>query len=55
MITQVSILYQLGYSLDGQCVQTSSGALPASYPMGTKGSFLKGRMAQTRSWSLTSI
>jgi len=36
-------------------VQTGSGAHPASYPMGTRGSFPGGKAAGTWSWPLTSI
>jgi hypothetical protein len=36
-------------------VQTGSGAHPASYPMGTVGSFPGGKAAGERSWPLTSI
>jgi hypothetical protein len=36
-------------------VQTSSGAHPASYPIGTRGSFPGSRAAGAWSWSLTSI
>jgi hypothetical protein len=36
-------------------VQTSSGAHPASYPMGTRGSFPGGEAAGAWSWPLTSI
>jgi hypothetical protein len=35
-------------------VQTGSEAHPASYPMGTKGSFSGSKAAGARSWSLTS-
>jgi len=28
------------------CIQTGSGAHPASYPMGTRGSFLGGKVAR---------
>jgi hypothetical protein len=35
--------------------QTRSGAHPASYPMGTRGSFPGGKAAETWSWPLTSI
>jgi hypothetical protein len=35
-------------------VQTGSGAHPASYPMGTRGSFPGGKAAGARSWPLTS-
>jgi hypothetical protein len=35
-------------------VQTGSGAHPASYPMGTGGSFPGGKAAGARSWPLTS-
>jgi len=34
---------------------TGSGAHPASYPMGTGGSFLGGKAAGSWSWPLTSI
>jgi hypothetical protein len=37
------------------CVQTSSGAHPASYPMGTWGSFPRGKVARVWSWPLTSF
>jgi hypothetical protein len=37
------------------CVQSGSGAHPASYPMGTRGSFLGGKAAGAWSWLLTSI
>jgi hypothetical protein len=36
-------------------VQTGSGAHPASYPMGTRGSFPVGKAAGPWSWPLTSI
>jgi hypothetical protein len=36
-------------------VQNSSGAHPASYPMGTRGSFFGGKTAGAWSWPLTSI
>jgi hypothetical protein len=36
-------------------VQTGSGAHPASYPMGTAGSFPAGKAAGAWSWPLTSI
>jgi hypothetical protein len=36
-------------------VQTGSGAHPASYPIGTVGSFLGGKTAGAWSWQLTSI
>jgi hypothetical protein len=36
-------------------VQPDSGAHPASYPMGTKGSFPRGKVARVWSWPLTSI
>jgi len=36
-------------------VQTGSGAHPASYPMGTGGSFSEGKAAGTWSWPLTFI
>jgi hypothetical protein len=36
-------------------VQNGSGAHPASYPMGTRGSFLGAKAAGSRSWQLTSI
>jgi len=36
-------------------LQTGSGAHPASYPVGTRGSFLGGNAAGAWSWSLTSI
>jgi len=35
-------------------VQTGSGAHPASYPMGSRGTFLGGKMAGACSWLLTS-
>jgi hypothetical protein len=38
-----------------QCVQTGSGAHPASYPMGNRGSFPGGKAAGAWSWPLTSI
>jgi hypothetical protein len=37
------------------CVQTVSGAHPASYPMGTRGSFPRVKAAGALSWPLTSI
>jgi hypothetical protein len=37
------------------CVQTGSGAHPASYPMGNSGSFLGGKAAGSWSWPLISI
>jgi hypothetical protein len=37
------------------CVQNGSGAHPASYPMGTRGSFLGGKAAESWSLPLTSI
>jgi hypothetical protein len=36
-------------------VQTGSGAHPASYPMGTRGSFRGGKAAGAWSWPLTFI
>jgi hypothetical protein len=36
-------------------VQNGSGAHPAPYPMGTRGSFLGGKAAGAWSWPLTSI
>jgi hypothetical protein len=36
-------------------IQTGSGAYPASYQIGTVGSFLGGKAAVVRSWPLTSI
>jgi hypothetical protein len=36
-------------------VQNGSGAHPASYPMGTRGSFFGGKAAGAWSWPLTSI
>jgi hypothetical protein len=36
-------------------VQTSAGALPTSYPMGTGSSFLGGKVAGAWSWPLTFI
>jgi len=36
-------------------VQTGSGAHPASYPMGTRGSFPRGKAAGAWRWSLISI
>jgi Na+-transporting methylmalonyl-CoA/oxaloacetate decarboxylase gamma subunit len=36
-------------------VQNGSGARPASYPMGTRGSFSGGKAAGAWSWPLTSI
>jgi hypothetical protein len=36
-------------------VQNGSGAHPASYPMGTRGSFLGGKATGAWSWPLTSI
>jgi len=36
-------------------VQNGSGAHPASYPMGTGGSFLGGKAAGAWSWPLASI
>jgi hypothetical protein len=36
-------------------VQKGSGAHPASYPMGTRGSFPEGKTAGAWSWPLTSI
>jgi hypothetical protein len=37
------------------CIQTGSGAHPASYPMGTGGSFPGGKAAGAWGWPLTSI
>jgi hypothetical protein len=37
------------------CVQNGSGAHPASYTMGTRGSFPGGKVAGVWSWPLTSI
>jgi hypothetical protein len=37
------------------CVQNGSGAHPASYPMGTGGSFPGGKAAGAWSWPHTSI
>jgi hypothetical protein len=36
-------------------VQNGSGDRPASYPMGTRGSFLGGKAAGSQRWPLTSI
>jgi hypothetical protein len=36
-------------------VQNDSGAHPASYPMGTMGSFPRGKAAKAWSWPLTTI
>jgi hypothetical protein len=36
-------------------IQNGSGAHPASFPMGTRGSFLGGKAAGAWSWPLTSI
>jgi hypothetical protein len=36
-------------------IQNGSGAHPASYPMGTRGSFPGGKAAAAWSWPLTSI
>jgi len=36
-------------------VHTSSGAYPASYPVGTMGYFPGGKVARAWSWPLTSI
>jgi len=35
----------MGFSLVHHCVQTASGARPASYPMGTGGNFPGGKAA----------
>jgi hypothetical protein len=35
--------------------QNGSGAHPASYPMGTRGAFLGGKVTGAWSWPLTSI
>jgi hypothetical protein len=43
-----------GYFLNHR-VQNSSGAHPASYPMGTRGSFSGGKVDGVWSWPLTSI
>jgi len=37
------------------CVETDSGIHPTSYPMGTEGSFLKGKVTGAWSWPLISI
>jgi len=37
------------------CVQNGSGVHPASYPMGTRGSFRGCKAAGAWSWQLTSI
>jgi hypothetical protein len=37
------------------CIQTGSRAHPASYPMGTRGSFPGGKVAGAWRWLLTSI
>jgi hypothetical protein len=37
------------------CVQNDSGTHPASYPMGTRGSFPGGEASGEWSWPLTSI
>jgi len=36
-------------------VQNGSGAHPASYPMGSRGSFFGGKVARAWNWPLTSI
>jgi hypothetical protein len=42
------------YSLHHR-VQNGSGAHPASYPIGTRGSYLGGKAAGTWSWPLTLV
>jgi hypothetical protein len=37
------------------CIQTGSGAHPASYPVGTGGSFPDGKAAGVWSWQLTPV
>jgi hypothetical protein len=37
------------------CVQNGSGTHPVSYPMGTSGSFPRGKAAGEWNWPLTSI
>jgi len=37
------------------CIETGSGAISASYLMGTRGSFLGDKAAGSWSWPLTSI
>jgi len=36
-------------------IQTDSGALPASYPMGNADTFLEFKTSELWSWTLTSI
>jgi hypothetical protein len=43
------------FSLHHRCIQNGSGAHPASYPMGTRGSFPAGKAAGAWSWPLTFI
>jgi hypothetical protein len=43
------------FSLHHRCVQTGSGVHPASYPMGTRGSFPEGKATGAWIWPLTSI
>jgi hypothetical protein len=61
-----SVGIALGYGLDDRGsgvrfpaihhrVQNGSGAHPASYPVGTRGSFSAGKAAGAWSWPLTSI
>jgi hypothetical protein len=48
------ILFSTHFSLHCR-IQNGSGAHPASYSMGTRGSFPRGKAAGTWSWSVTSI
>jgi hypothetical protein len=50
----VAVRVLLGPRIFFHVVQTGSGAHPASYPMGTWGSFPGGKAAGTWSWPLTS-
>jgi len=54
MIPWISFSLRVIVSLR-QRVQISSGALPASYPTGTRGSFPGGKATGRWSWSLTFI
>jgi hypothetical protein len=53
--TSLSVLLQTPDFCGGHPVQNGSGAHPASYPMGTRGSFPGGKAAGAWSWPLASI
>jgi len=48
------MLNKIFYSLH-HCIQNGTGAHPASYPIGTRGSSHWGKAAGALSWPLTSI